>query len=57
MANDTQYEDWPIPDSYLTEIGRISALWAVLEDLLNFGVARLFGFQLLDEKQVILFNI
>lgn len=39
------YRDgWPLPDSYLIELGRLSALWASLESLLNTLIGKLAGF-------------
>lgn len=35
---------WPIPDAYLIEVGRIAALWASLESLLNTLIGKLAGF-------------
>lgn len=29
------FDDWPLPDAYLLEIGRVTALWGSLESLLN----------------------
>jgi hypothetical protein len=34
----------PIPDEFLTEIGRITILWARLESLLNICLGKLAGF-------------
>lgn len=36
--------DWPIPDAYLIEVGRIAALWASLESFLNTCIGKLAGF-------------
>lgn len=36
--------DWPLPDSYLIELGRLSALWASLESFLNVLIGKLAGF-------------
>lgn len=39
------YRDgWPLPDAYLIELGRVAALWASLESLLNLCVGKLAGF-------------
>ncbi len=40
----TYSENWPLPDSYLIELGRVSALWAALETLLNTCLGKLAGF-------------
>jgi hypothetical protein len=36
--------DWPIPNEYLTELGRVSALWSCLESALMLASAKLAGF-------------
>jgi hypothetical protein len=38
------FSGWPIPDDYLTEIGRIAVLWASLEEFLNICLGKLAGF-------------
>ena len=53
---DHRFGDWPIPRAYLIEIGRIVSLWAVLENLLNFGLGRLCGVDPRDPKQLVLFE-
>jgi len=35
---------WPLPDAFLVELGRVSALWAALEALLMLSLSRLSGF-------------
>jgi hypothetical protein len=46
---------WPLPDEYLIEVGRVSALWASLESLLNLCIGKLAGFnELTDPKPFIL---
>lgn len=48
---------WPLPDSYLLEIGRVTAIWASLESLLNVCLGKLAGFNdLSDPKPFILVN-
>ena len=42
---------WPMPDSYLIEIGRISALWAGLEFFLNTCLGKLAGFDELNDPK------
>jgi len=37
-------KDWPAPDEYLLELGRVSALWASLETQLDIGLGELAGF-------------
>jgi hypothetical protein len=43
MENDYRV-NWPVPDEFLIEIGRIAALWASLESLLNTCIGKLAGF-------------
>src|SRR5271165_5751325 len=38
------FSGWPIPDDFLTEIGRTAVLWANLESLLNICLGKLAGF-------------
>lgn len=42
--SDKLAKDWPLPDAYLNELGRMSAVWASLESQLNISVAKLAGF-------------
>lgn len=35
---------WPLPDAFLVELGRVVALWNVLEGLLNVAISKLLGF-------------
>jgi len=48
MKNDNlrklDFSNWPLSDEYLVEIGRVSALWASLESLLNLCIGKLAGF-------------
>jgi hypothetical protein len=49
-AMTNHYRDgWPLPDEYLVELGRVSALWASLESLLNALIGKLAGFDALDD--------
>ncbi len=46
---------WPLPDVYLTEIGRVAALWSSLEKLLNLCLGKLAGFNdISDPKPFVL---
>lgn len=47
-SNDTP-SAWPLPDSFLIELGRVSALWASLESLLNLCIGKLAGFDVLKD--------
>jgi hypothetical protein len=38
------FKGWPLPDEYLVELGRVSALWSSLESLLMVSLAKLAGF-------------
>lgn len=49
------FEGWPLPSAYLEELGRVSALWATLESFLNLCIAKLAGFnEVNDPKPFIL---
>lgn len=49
------FSGWPLPDEYLIELGRLSALWASLESFLNICIGKLAGFsELNDPKPFIL---
>ena len=41
---------WPLPDEYLIELGRVSALWASLESLLNTLLGKLAGFDAMNDS-------
>lgn len=43
MQNIRQQKDWPAPDDYLIELGRISALWGTLEHQVNFTISKFAG--------------
>ena len=47
--SDELAKNWPIPDAYLIELGRMSALWASLEGVLNLGIGKLAGFNNLSD--------
>jgi hypothetical protein len=49
--------NWPLPDEFLVELGRVTALWASLESLLNTCLGKLAGFDVLtDPTPFILVN-
>lgn len=49
------FSGWPIPDNYLIELGRVSALWTSLENLINICIGKLAGFnEINDPKPFIL---
>ncbi len=43
-AKDLTFDGWPMADGYLIELGRITALWSVLESLLGLFIGKLAGF-------------
>jgi len=45
------FTDWPLPESYLLELGRVAALWVHLESLLNLCICKLAGFDNLDDPE------
>lgn len=45
------FDGWPLPDSYLLELGRIAALWATLESFLNLCIGKLAGFNDLNDPK------
>ncbi len=47
---------WPVPDECLIELGRISALWSILENFLDICIGKLAGFDHQDPKVLILFK-
>ena len=55
MKNDEvlklNFDGWPLPDSYLLEIGRIAALWGTLESFLNLCIGKLAGFNNLNDPR------
>jgi hypothetical protein len=49
------FSGWPVPDDFLSEIGRIAVVWANLESLLNISLTKLAGFKdPLDSRAFIL---
>lgn len=43
------FDNWPIADEYLIELGRISALWGCLESVLNTLLGKLAGYNELTD--------
>jgi len=37
-------ENWPAPNEFLLELGRISALWGSLEDTVNLAISKFAGY-------------
>ena len=50
------FDGWPVPDSYLVEIGRVTVLWSSLEGFLNLCLGKLAGFADNDPKPFVLVN-
>lgn len=47
-------KDWPLPECYLLEIGRLGAMWSALESAVDMYVAKLAGFNNPDPRGFIL---
>jgi len=47
-SNDSP-SSWPLPDDFLIELGRVSALWGSLEQLLNLCIGKLAGFDIIKD--------
>lgn len=46
--------DWPMPDDFLLELGRMTAMWPSLENTVNISIGKLMGYKdLLDARVVI----
>ena len=49
------FADWPLPDNYLVELGRLHAMWGALEGQLDVYLGKLAGFdQISDPRPFIL---
>ena len=46
------FDEWPLPDEYLLELGRIAANWAYLESWLNICLQKLAGVNDFDDPTV-----
>jgi hypothetical protein len=45
MASPRKFRnDWPIPEEYMLELGRLTCVWAALETQLNLFLGKLSGF-------------
>ncbi|MFW5439691.1 MAG: hypothetical protein ACKE5M_03285 [Methylophilaceae bacterium] len=50
-----QFEpNWPAPDEYLLELGRMTTVWGTLEVGLDLAITQLAGYELTDERALIL---
>ena len=45
------FSEWPLPDKYLIEVGRVNALWASFENFLNMCIGKLSGFDDLNDPK------
>lgn len=45
MNQDRLPENWPLPEAYLLEMGRIFALWGSLESSINLAISKLAGYE------------
>lgn len=52
----TEATEPPIPEEYLTEIGRISVRWSYLESIVDLCLIKLAGNELEDPRSLIPFN-
>ncbi len=48
---DKQFGDWPLPQEWLTELGRMAALWASLESFVGLAIGKLSGFDEMDDAR------
>jgi hypothetical protein len=47
--------NWPIPDEYLLELGRMTVIWGSLETNVNLAISKFAGYEaVLDHRAVIL---
>lgn len=44
MQSSKLKKDWPLPDEYMLELGRISSLYSALETSINIAINKLSGF-------------
>lgn len=43
------HADWPVPDAYLLELGRLMCMWGSLEAMMVFAVSKLAGYPALTD--------
>jgi hypothetical protein len=55
-VNKITFGDWPMPEAFLLELGRIAAMWASLENVINLTLTKLCGLEVCDPRGVILFE-
>jgi hypothetical protein len=51
------FSDWPIPDEYALEVGRLMGLWSSLENFLDRCIGKLAGFNDLVDPTVLIFTL
>ena len=55
MSRHTFPDNWPAPDAYLLELGRMTSLWGSLESTVNLAISLLAGYAVpFDYRSVIL---
>lgn len=53
--NELELTGWPLPDDWLIELGRISAVWIALENALELFIGKLAGFEdITDQRPFVL---
>lgn len=45
------FVDWPLPENHLAELGRLSALWSILEGQLDVCLGKVAGFDELSDPR------
>ena len=45
-----------MPEEYLVELGRVNAIWASLESIINLVLAKISGFERHDSRSIIMFE-
>lgn len=54
--NSIEFGNWPMPEEYLVELGRINAIWASLENVINLTLIQVSGFDIHDPRGIIMFE-
>lgn len=55
MSIPTFKDNWPAPNEYLLELGRVTTLWGTLESSVNIAISKLAGYEaVLDYRAVIM---
>ena len=45
------FENWPLPNAYLAELGRLAAMWSSLEGQLDLYLGKIAGFDDLSDPR------